>query len=135
MFELVAAVERYPEFVPYWQAVRVRNQSDTSYRTDQVVRFGPLRHTFTTTTRLYRPERIEVISRDPPFRRLSLVWRFETADDGGCRIGLGVDFELTARLLSAIGGLFSRDSVMRMIGAFENRARHIYGAPAHMSHE
>lgn len=135
MFALVADVERYPEFVPHWAAVRVRNRTPTSYHTDQVVRLGPVRHTFTTDTRLTAPDSIVVESADSPFRRLSLQWNFNRAEDGGCRINLTVDFELRSRALQAIGALLSRDSINRMIAAFENRAATVYGPPVRSSHD
>ncbi len=135
MFDLVADVERYPEFLPTWQAVRVRNAKDDGYDTDQVVRLGPVRHTFTTHTRLTRPDAIRVQSSQAPFRQFELQWTFDVADDGGCLITLDVTFELRSRALSALGMLLSRDSVDRMITAFEDRARRMYGPPANASHD
>lgn len=135
MFALVADVERYPEFLPTWQAVRVRNRGDGGYDTDQVVRLGPVRHTFTTHTLLQPPGLIRVQSDQAPFRQFELQWKFNLAEDGGCRISLDVRFELRSRALSALGALLSKDSVDRMITAFEERARKMYGPPAHASHE
>lgn len=134
MFALVADVDSYPEFVPSWQAVRVRNRRDTTYTTDQVVRIGPVRHSFTTRTTLTTPQKIEVTSTDPPFRTFSLVWCFDLADDGGCRITLLADFELRLRALQVIGAILSTDSINRMISAFETRARTLYGPPGAESH-
>lgn len=134
MFSLVADVERYPEFVPNWQTVRVRDRQDNSYCTDQVVRLGPMRHTFSTHTTLEPPRRILVSSNDPPFRNFELLWTFEPAEDDGCRISLTADFDLRSRALQAIGSILSRDSVVRMVNAFETRAHSIYGAPTHASH-
>lgn len=135
IFALVADVERYPEFVPYWQAVRIRNRREAGYHTDQVVRLGPVRHTFSTDTHLRTPEEICVLSQDPPFRKLSLQWKFNLAEDGGCRISLNVEFELRSLALRALGALLSRDSINRMIDAFETRAGTVYGPPERASHD
>jgi coenzyme Q-binding protein COQ10 len=134
MFALVADVSRYPEFVPYWHAVRVRDRRDDGYRTDQVVRLGPMRHTFSTDTRLLPPAEIVVTSGDPPFRHLSLQWKFHRAEDGGCRISLRAEFELKSLTLRALGALLSTESINRMITAFEERARAVYGPPDAASH-
>ncbi|WP_019643593.1 type II toxin-antitoxin system RatA family toxin [Novispirillum itersonii] len=134
MYSLVADVESYPAFVPSWQAVRVRNRKEDSYITDQVVRLGPVRHTFSTRTRLVAPSVIEVTSSDPPFRSFRLNWSFETAEDGGCRITLVSEFELRIRAFQIIGSLLSSDSIHRMISAFETRARALYGPPGAESH-
>jgi coenzyme Q-binding protein COQ10 len=135
MFALVAAVEAYPEFVPNWHMVRVRNRTDNSYHTDQVVRFGPMRHTFTTDTRFTVPSEIIVTSKDSPFRLLELSWTFTQAADGGCWITLDVNFELRSRTLQAISSILSRDSVVRMVDAFEARALAVYGPPPKASHD
>jgi len=135
MFALVADVERYPEFVPFWQAVRVRNRRPGGYHTDQVVRLGPVRHTFSTDTSLREPAEIHVFSQDPPFRFLSLRWTFDHAEDDGCRISLDVDFQLRSLALRALGALLSREAITRMIDAFETRARSIYGPPPQESHD
>jgi coenzyme Q-binding protein COQ10 len=135
MFSLVAAVEAYPEHAPNWQMVRVRNRTEASYHTDQVVRFGPMRHTFTTDTRFTAPREILVSSKDPPFRFLELAWRFKAAEDGGCWISLDVNFELRSRTLQAISSILSRDSVTRMVDAFEDRAQNVYGPPPQSSHD
>lgn len=135
MFALVADVARYPEFVPNWQMVRVKALNDTTYHTDQVVRFGPMRHTFATTTALEAPHTITVTSSDSPFKTLELHWHFEIAEDGGCRITLTVSFELKYRALKAITAILSKESIHRMIDAFEQRAGEAYGPPAHASHD
>lgn len=135
MFNLVADVERYPEFLPTWQAVRVRNRTAQGYDTDQVVRLGPVRNTFTTHTSLRPPGTILVQSSQAPFREFALTWTFDHADDGGCQISLDVRFELRSRALSALGALLSRESVTRLVAAFEDRARTLYGPPAHASHD
>lgn len=127
MFDLVADVERYPEFVPLWQAARVHDRTDRGYRTDQVVRLGPLRYRFSTCTRLHRPDRITVFSNRPPLRELRLTWTFDPLADAKCRIGLDARFDLRSRILAPIGLILSRESIERMIDAFERRARHVYG--------
>lgn len=134
MFALVEDVEHYPEFVPNWQAVRVRNRTENGYHTDQVVRLGPMRHTFTTDTKTEAPFKITVTSTDAPFRQFGLNWEFHLAPDGGCRIELTSEFEMRSRALQAIGMILTKDSINRMISAFEDRALALYGPPANQSH-
>lgn len=136
MFDLVADVEQYPQFVPNWVMVRVRHRPDGSgYHTDQVVRYGPVRHSFGSDTSLRPPHQIEVYSNDSLFRHMTLLWDFHLAEDQGCRITLSVDFELRSRALQALGAILSRDSVTKMVDAFEERAKQVYGPPAARSHD
>jgi Polyketide cyclase / dehydrase and lipid transport len=77
LFDLAADVERYPEFQRWWIAARIRKWEGDSYYTDQVLGFGPIRVRFGSKTVLHRPERIDVTSDEPPFRRFALSWIFE----------------------------------------------------------
>lgn len=127
LFALVARVEDYPQFVPYWHRVRVRERRENAYRTDQVVRLGPVRHAFSTITRLEPESRIIVESADPPFRHLHLEWVFTPVGEGQCHISLTAAFDLRFPGLNVVGTLLSRESIQRMISAFEQRAQAIYG--------
>ena len=66
-----------------------------------------------------------------PFRYLNNHWRFIEADDGGCIIDFYVDFEFKSRVLQRLIGLLFNEAVSRMVGAFETRARQLYGERDH----
>ena len=94
LFDLAADVERYPEFLPWWVAVRVRRREGNVYYTDQVVGLAMVRQRFRSEAILLRPERIDVHSTDGPFRSLHLTWLFDPLPDNGCQASLAVDLEL-----------------------------------------
>lgn len=130
LFDLAADVERYPEFLPWWIATRVRKREGNVYYTDQVVGFGTFRERFGSKTLLQRPERIDVTSTDRVFRSFGLTWFFEPLPGTGCRVELLVDLELRSILAQE---LFRR-TINRMVGsimsAFEARAHRLYGPSA-----
>jgi coenzyme Q-binding protein COQ10 len=128
VFDLVADVARYPEFVPGWAAARVIERKGDVYRTDQVVRFGTLRERFHTRTVLRRPRRIDVISTDRPFRALRLQWTFTPAPGGGCDVALDLTMETRSALLEPIAERLLARLADRIVAAFEVRARHVYGS-------
>ena len=128
LFDLVADVERYPEFVPWWAAARVTARDGETYRTDQVVRFGPLRRRFATETRFSRPARIDVTSGDPIFRRFHIAWRFDPAPRSGCEVGLNMMLELSWRPGQEVLAAAMASTPERLVAAFEARARRIHGA-------
>ncbi|MFC5385464.1 type II toxin-antitoxin system RatA family toxin [Aquamicrobium segne] len=131
MFELVADVERYPEFVPLCEALNVQSRRERDDKTLLVasmsVGYKAISETFTTQVLLKPQERvIEVKYIDGPFKYLSNIWDFQE-EDGGCLVRFFIDYEFKSRLLSAVmGSVFDR--AFRMFAeAFEKRADVIYG--------
>jgi coenzyme Q-binding protein COQ10 len=87
------------------------------------------RECFTSRVSLDPPNRIDVTYAEGPFRYLNNHWAF-TAVPGGCRVGFFVDFEFKSRLLQRLIELLFSEAVRRMVGAFEARARDLYGSPS-----
>ena len=128
MFDLVADVGRYPEFLPWCVAARIRSRAEAELVADLTIGFGPFRESFTSRVALDRPGLVGVRYENGPFRYLTNQWRFEP-DAQGCRVHFHVDFEFRSRLLQvAIGAVF-HEAVRRMVAAFLTRARTIHGPP------
>lgn len=127
LFDLVADVERYPEFVPCWIAARIRKREAEVYFTDQVVGFGPVRVSFGSQTVLRRPERIDVISGEPPFRHFRLSWLFEPRAGASCRVSLIAELEFRSWLLERLVDKVVSVVVNDIIAAFVARAQQLYG--------
>ena len=127
MFEVVADVERYPEFLPWCLGTRVTKRDGDSLDADMLIGFRMFRERFGSHVELDRGKReIDVRYTHGPFRYLVNNWRFLPHADG-CEIDFSVDFEFRSRLLQKImGGLFT-EAVHRMVRAFETRAHEIYG--------
>ncbi|HEV7254612.1 MAG TPA: type II toxin-antitoxin system RatA family toxin [Mesorhizobium sp.] len=137
MFALVADVERYPEFLPLCEALRVRSRKEGEEETvlvaEMTVGFKAIRETFTTQVHLRRRERmIEARYLDGPFRYLTSRWRFDEVPEGGATdVCFFVDYEFRSRMLGLVmGAMFDR--AFRMFSeAFEKRAAAVYAlAPA-----
>ena len=132
MFDLVADVERYPEFLPLCEGLAIRSRKERDGKelliADMTVGYKAIRETFTTQVLLNRAERaIDVKYIDGPFRYLDNRWRFEPTADGGCSVHFFIDYEFKSRILGALmGSMFDR--AFRMFTeAFEKRASAIYG--------
>jgi coenzyme Q-binding protein COQ10 len=128
LFDMVADVDRYPEFLPWCVASRTRTRTDTELVSDLTIGFGPFRETFTSRVVLDRPRTITVRYERGPFRYLNNVWTF-TPDPRGCQVDFFVDFEFRSRILQAAIGAVFNEAVKRMVGAFLKRAPQIYGPP------
>jgi len=129
LFDLVADIERYPEFLPWCVAARIRRREGNTIHADLVIGFKMLRERFTSRVALDRPNlRIDVSYAEGPFRYLNNHWIFEPMPDGACRIDFYVDFEFRSRLLRSTMGFVFGEAVHHMVRAFEGRARKLYGA-------
>lgn len=133
MFNLVADVEKYPEFLPLCEGLSIRSRKERDTKTllvaDMTVGYKAFRETFTTQV-LLKPEEhaIDVKYLDGPFKYLDNRWRFEPTDNGGCSVYFFIDYEFKSRILGAVmGSMFDR--AFRMFAeAFEARADKIYTA-------
>jgi coenzyme Q-binding protein COQ10 len=128
LFDLVADVGKYPQFLPWCVAARVRSSTPTELVADLTIGFGPFRETFTSRVALERPGHIRVRYENGPFRYLNNHWVFIPRDQG-CEVDFFVDFEFRSRILQAAIGMVFNEAVRRMVGAFLKRARDVYGPP------
>ncbi len=127
LFEMVADVGRYDEFLPWVVAVRVRSSSETETLADLVVGFSAFKERFTSRVVKERPDRIVVDYVEGPLKYLHNEWRFEPAGDGGTNLHFSVDFAFRSRLFEALAGQMFDRALRRMTGAFEQRAATLYG--------
>ena len=128
IFDLVADVEQYPKFLPWFVAAKVFRRKDQTIWTDLTMGTRFFHKRFTTEALLERPHRIYIDSRDPLFKRFVQNWKFETSPGGGTDVEYRVDFSFQSRLLQIlIEGSFAGRAV-EMIAAYERRARELYGA-------
>jgi coenzyme Q-binding protein COQ10 len=127
LFELVADVEHYDEFLPWVVAVRVRSSSEEETVADLVVGFNAFKERFTSRVMKERPDRILVDYVEGPLKYLHNEWTFDRASDGGTDVHFSVDFAFKSRLFEVLAGQMFDRALRRMINAFEQRAAALYG--------
>jgi len=126
LFDLVADVGRYPEFLPWCIGARVRERSDAHLVADLVIGFKVFRERFTSHVTLDRPDHIHVRYEEGPFRYLNNHWKF-IPDGSGTMVDFYVDFEFRSRILQAAIGVVFNEAVRVMVAAFQRRAGRVYG--------
>lgn len=127
MYDLVADVGSYPEFLPWCTGARVRERSDTLVIADLMIGYKMIRERFTSRVTLQPEERrIDVRYIEGPFRYLQNHWIFKEHEQG-CLIDFYVDFEFKSRFLQRMIQPFFNEAVKRMVRAFESRAQDLYG--------
>ena len=135
MFDLVADVERYPEFVPLCQSLAVRQRMPRPDGTeiviaDMTVSFKLVRETFTSRVTLDRPNlKIIVEYLKGPFSNLENRWTFESKADNACDVGFFISYEFKSRVLALLMGSMFDAAFARFSAAFEKRADVVYGRP------
>ncbi|MCT2558651.1 type II toxin-antitoxin system RatA family toxin [Tsuneonella sp. YG55] len=127
MFDLVADVGRYQEFLPWVVATRVKSNSETEMVADLLVGFKQLREKFTSRVIKHRPDRIEVHYLDGPMKDLDNRWLFRALADGGCEVDFCVDFTFRNAVFEALAGQYFDRAFRKMVAAFEQRAHQLYG--------
>ncbi len=128
LFDLVADVDKYPDFLPWCVGARVITRTATELHADLTIGFGPFRESFTSRVTLERPARIRVSYENGPFRYLNNQWVF-IPDPVGVQVDFWVDFEFRSKLLQKAIGVVFNEAVRRMVGAFLKRANDVYGPP------
>jgi len=134
MFELVADVARYDEFLPWVVAVRVRSSSEAETVADLVVGFSAFKERFTSRVTKQRPDHIVVDYIEGPLKYLKNEWRFVPAADGGTEVFFSVDFAFKSRMFETLAGAMFDRALRRMTGAFERRAAALYGMSKSSAH-
>jgi coenzyme Q-binding protein COQ10 len=130
MFDLVADVERYPEFVPYCEKLVIRSREVADGITRLIatmsVGYSAIRESFTTRVTLDNTQRrILVEYLDGPFSHLENRWSFEPAS-GGCTVDFHIEYEFRSRLLAAVLGAVFGKAFQHFTQVFEERARKVY---------
>ena len=145
MYDLVADVARYPEFLPWTAAARIRSRTPIAGSThsaggeggevleaDLVISFKLFRERFGSRVTLLPggaggQGRILTEYLDGPFKHLRSTWDFADRPEGGCQVTFDVDFEFRNVILAAVIGLVFNEAMTRVVRAFEARARALYG--------
>ena len=127
LFDLVADVEKYPEFLPWCVDARIRRREGDLVVADLVIGYRMFRERFTSTVALNRPDRIDVTYAEGPFRYLNNHWIFAPEGPDSCVIDFFVDFEFRSRVLQAMVGRVFGEAVKVMVHAFERRADELFG--------
>lgn len=130
MFDLVADVAAYPQFLPWVSAIRVRSSGKTEMVADMIVGFKGIKESFTSRVVKHRPDSVRVDYLDGPLKHLHNLWAFRDDGQGGVLVDFEVEFEFKNRLFEMLAGQMFDKALRKMIGAFEDRAAALYGAGA-----
>ena len=128
MFELVIAVDRYPQFLPWCIGARINERGQSELHADVIVGYKMFREKFTSRVHFNSPGRIEVDYLKGPLRHLQNRWIFK--DEGkACRVDFYVEFDFHSPVFQKLLDQFFDRAISKMVGAFEERAGELYQQP------
>jgi coenzyme Q-binding protein COQ10 len=131
MYRVVSDVERYPEFLPWVLALRVKSRQDRVVIAEMMVGYKAFREKYTSKVVLDPAQlTVNVTQADGPFRKLENHWRFVPKGPEACEVNFTIDFEFRNRILGAVAGASFGKALMKMTEAFEARAAALSGAGA-----
>ena len=132
MYDLVADVAKYPEFLPWCAAARIRSRVPRPdgaevMAADLVISFKVFRERFGSRVTLWHAaKKIDTEYLDGPFKHMESTWAFRDVE-GGCEVDFFVDFEFRNAILQSVIGVVFNDAMKRIVRAFERRAAELYG--------
>jgi len=127
MFDVVADVEAYPDFLPWCSGARILEQEAGFQLAELELSRTGLNQRFSTRNHLERPTSIRLDLQEGPFRQLAGEWRFRPLGDSGCKVELTLRFELDGRMMQVALGQVWKMAADRMVDAFCRRAEVVYG--------
>ena len=133
LFELVADVERYPEFLPWCRAARIVSRGQGEFLGELLISFKHISESYTSRVQLFpaaapdAPSRIEVTMTKGPFSHLVNNWQFTPRPEGGTQVEFSLDFGFRSKLLEKMIGPMFSNAAEKMGDAFQTRAEALYG--------
>lgn len=127
MYELVNAIEYYPEFLPWCKASHVHHRDCQEVQATLEVSKGFFHHSFTTLNRLIPPQQIQVKLLQGPLRHLEGHWNFDEIDELSCQVSFNIEFEFANKLIGLAVGPFLDQLSLSLVEALCQRARKVYG--------
>ncbi len=126
LFDMVADIERYPDFLPWCRAARILTRGEGECEAELMISFKHMTESYVSRVTLDRPNKIEATLLRGPFHHLTNRWIF-TPVEGGTRIDFFLDFQFRSRMLDMLIGGFFGQAVEKMVTAFKARAGALYG--------
>ena len=126
MFALVSDVAAYPEFLPWCRAARISEVREHRFLGELVIAYKGFSESYLSEVRLTPYSAIDVVMIEGPFKYLTNQWRFRPHIEGAC-VDFVLDFEFRSKLLDTLMGTFFTRATEKMAGAFQDRAKALYG--------
>lgn len=126
LFDLVAQVDKYPEFLPWCSHARITKREGDTFYADLIIGYKLVHERFSSKVVLNAPSSIRVEYLKGPMKYLSNSWKFIEEANGACTIDFYVDFEFRNPFFQKLMGVFFNEVVRRMVSAFEERAKTLY---------
>lgn len=127
MFDLVADVEKYPDFLPWCGGASVQSRHEDGMQASIIISIAGIKQTFTTRNRHHRPDHIVIDLVDGPFSALEGNWNFQALGEHGCKVVYIMEYAFASRALEMVVGPIFNRIASSFIDSFTQRAQDVYG--------
>ena len=127
IFDLVLDVQEYPKFLPWCKSARIIERGDGYVIADLTIGYKMMTATYRSKVK-FTPSRIDIEYVEGPFKKLHNHWQFKPLSDDSCEVEFFIDFEFKSSVFQHMIELLFSEAVKVMVGAFEKRAKVVYGA-------
>ncbi|MCI2807589.1 type II toxin-antitoxin system RatA family toxin [Eoetvoesiella caeni] len=126
MFDLVADVEKYPEFMPWCGGASVQSQDEHGMQASITISIAGIRQTFTTRNEHQYPSQITFHLVDGPFSALTGKWQFQELAEDACKVVYTMEYAFSSRALEMVVGPVFNRIASSFIDSFTQRAQACY---------
>ncbi len=127
IFDLICDIERYSDFQPWCKKASIYNKVDNEFYSDITVGFNIINETFTSKVFIKRPKEVVSEATSGPFKKMINKWNIKPITDNSCEVSLVIEYEFKSIFLKKLIGVFFDQATKKMISAFEQRAKYLYG--------
>ena len=127
IFDLICDIERYSDFLPWCKKASIYNKVDNEFYSDITVGFNLINETFTSKVFIKRPKEVVSEATSGPFKKMINKWNIKPITDNSCEVSLIIEYEFKSIVLKKLIGVFFDQATKKMISAFEQRAKYLYG--------
>lgn len=127
MFNLVNAIEDYPQFIPWCRATHILSRNEDEVKATLDFAKGAIQKSFTTLNRLQQDKMIEIRLIEGPFHHLEGFWHFDALPEGSTQISLDMEFEFANKLLGLAFSPVFHQAANTLVDVFSKRAEEVYG--------
>ena len=127
IFDLICDIEKYSEFLPWCKDSNVYDINGNEFYSDITVGFNLISETFTSKVVIDKPLQVVSSATNDPFKKMINKWNIKSLNSEKCEVSLVIEYEFKSIILKKLLGHFFDQAAMKMINAFEKRAKYIYG--------
>lgn len=127
MFALVSDVEAYPEYLPGWNHVAIKERKDNDLVVEQGIGYSQFNWIFLSKAMMNPHTHLQIISNEDPFRHLLIDWQLKDVNGNSTDVTFTMEMKMQSAIIQAVVKGVISQPIKQLLDVFEERAQQIYG--------